>query len=95
MSDVKATKIIRNKVADYLNISKTATAQWELMGYGVNSLNETYGAQTEKKTYVNEVTASNTIKGYESSFAFDYDLAVGGQGKYSTAAIEDLLRVAR
>lgn len=93
MSDVKATKIIRNKVADYLNISKTATAQWELMGYGVNSLNETYGAQVEKKTYVNEVTASNTVKGYESSFAFDYDLAVGGQGKYSTVAIEDLQEI--
>lgn len=93
MSDVKAKKIMRNKVADYLNISSTATADYRLMGYGVNSLNETYGAQTEKKTYVNESTASNTVKGYESSFAYDYDLAVDGEGKYDTAAIEDIQEV--
>jgi hypothetical protein len=93
MSDVKALKVIRNKVADYYNISKTSTADYRLLGFGVNSLNETNGAQMEKKTYVNEVTASNTVKGYESSFAFDFDLVVGGQGKWDTAAVEDIMEI--
>jgi hypothetical protein len=93
MADVKATKVIRNKVADFLNISKTGTADYRLLGYGVNSLNETNGAQMEKKTYVNDVTASNTVKGYESSFPFDFDLVAGGQGKYDTAAVEDIVEI--
>lgn len=94
MSDVKSTKIIRNKVADFYNISKVAnTPDWRLLGYGVNSLNETNGAQMEKKTYINEVTASNTVKSYDSSFAFDFDLSVGGQGKWDTAAVEDIAEI--
>lgn len=93
MADVKANKITRNKIADYYNISKTTTADWRLLGYGVNSLNETNGAQMEKKTYVNEVTASNTVKSYDSSFAFDFDLVTGGEGKWDTEAVEDIVDI--
>ncbi|OOM17221.1 hypothetical protein CLSAB_19410 [Clostridium saccharobutylicum] len=93
MADVKATKITRNKLADFLNIGTTATPDWRLLGYGVNSLNENNGAQMEKKTYVNEVTASNTVKSYDSSFGFDFDLSVGGQGKWDTEAVEDITEI--
>lgn len=91
MADVKALKITRNKIADYYNIETTGAADWRLLGYGVNSLNETNGAQMEKKTYVNDSSASNTVKSYDGSFAFDFDLVTGGQGKWDTEAVEDII----
>jgi hypothetical protein len=89
MSDVKAKKITRNLVADYLNIAPTETEpDYRLLGYGVNTLNETFGAQVDTKTYVNQSTASSNTRGYQSQLPYDYDLAIDGEGKYDTAAIE-------
>jgi hypothetical protein len=92
--DKKATKITRNKIADYLNITPKATStDYRLMGYGVNTLNETFGAQIDTKTYVHESTASSTTRAYQSQFPYDYDLAVDGEGKYDTAAPEYLQEI--
>lgn len=89
MSDVKAKKITRNLVADYLNITPTAAEpDYRLLGYGVNTLNETFGAQVDTKTYVNQSTASSNTRSYQSQLPYDYDLAIDGEGKYDTAAIE-------
>ena len=94
MSDVKAKKVTRNLIADYLNIEPKATeASYSLMGFGVNTLNETFGAQVDTKTYVNESTASSTTRSYQSQFPYDYDLAIDGQGKYDTAAPEYLQEI--
>jgi hypothetical protein len=91
MPDTKATKITRNKIADYLNITPIAAEpDYRLMGFGVNTLNETFGAQVDTKTYVNESTASSTTRSYQSQFPYDYDLAIDGAGKYDTAAPEFL-----
>jgi hypothetical protein len=89
MSDVKAKKIMRKDVVDYLNITPKATdTDFRLIGYGTNTLNETFGAQVDTKTYINESTASSTTRSYQSQFPYDYDLAIDGEGKYDTAAIE-------
>ncbi|MZK53654.1 hypothetical protein [Clostridium beijerinckii] len=94
MSNVKAKKVTRNLIADYLNIAPTAAEpDYRLMGYGFNTLNETFGAQVDTKTYVNESTASSTTRAYQSQFPYDYDLAVDGEGKYDTAAPEYLQEI--
>lgn len=66
--------IQRYLIGDYLNVSDTETPKYELMGVGFNTLDEEMGAQTDSKTYVNEKSATTTIKGYESKFPFESDL---------------------
>ena len=52
--------LLRNTVADYINVAAAGeTANYELMG-----------TKSSKETYVNEVTSSSDITGYET--AFDY-----------------------
>ena len=55
--------LLRNTVAD-------ETASYELMGTGFTAIDENPGAKSSKETYVNEVTSSSDITGYET--AFDY-----------------------
>lgn len=64
------TALLRNKVADYLKIGE----DYELMGTGFTQLNESPSAQTESTTYINEVTASTDITGYETEFSYESDL---------------------
>jgi hypothetical protein len=78
------SKVIRKDIADYLLIK--STGKFALMGTGFNTLNETVGAQTEEKTYVNDVSSSFTIKSYKPQFAFDTDLIVDDA---ETEAIEE------
>ena len=84
-----STKVSRSDIADYLNVSKTATADWAFMGAGFNSLNESPGAQTEEKIYISDVTSSSTIKSYKTVFAFDTDYLKGEQ------AIDDIISIGR
>ena len=42
--------VMRYDIADYLDIG-TATAAFELMGIGFNTLNESPNAQSDGKTY--------------------------------------------
>lgn len=60
--------LLRNAFADYLETSEDV---WALMGTGFTSLDENPGAQTESETYINEVTASASINGYETEFAYN------------------------
>lgn len=86
-------KIMRNRIWDYLNTGASSSPVWSFMGDGFNTLNETTGAQTEKKTYINNTTSTTTIKSYETQFPFDSDLMVNGDA--DTAAIEKLYNVGR
>lgn len=82
-------KVSRSDIADYLNVSKTATADWSFMGAGYNSLNESPGAQTEEKIYISDKTSSSTIKSYKTQFAFDTDYLKGEK------SIDDIISIAR
>ena len=63
--------LLRNTVADYINVAAAGeTASYELMGTGFTAIDENPGAKSSKETYVNEVTSSSDITGYE--IAFDY-----------------------
>lgn len=63
--------LLRNTVADYINVAAAGeTASYELMGTGFTAIDENPGAKSSKETYVNEVTSSSDITGYET--AFDY-----------------------
>jgi len=66
--------IIRNMIADYLNVSKTAAPRYVLMGKGFNTLNENPAAQIDTKAYISDKAATSIIKGYNTQFPFDTDL---------------------
>ena len=65
--------IQRYQIADYLNIG-TDSETYELMGAGFNTLDENPAAQLDTKTYVNDRSATSTIKGYQAQFPYDTDL---------------------
>lgn len=67
--------IIRNMIADYLNVAEDGTQpDWELMGAGFNTLDENPQAQIDTKAYVSDRAATSIIKGYQTQFPFDTDL---------------------
>jgi hypothetical protein len=62
---------LRNTVADYINVAAAGeTASYELMGTGFTAIDENPGAKSSKETYVNEVTSSSDITGYETAFNY-------------------------
>ena len=65
--DESRAALLRNAIADYAEIDGT----YELMGTGFTTLDESPGAQTDSETYVNEVTASTDITGYETEFSYE------------------------
>lgn len=79
------TAMLRNKIADYIKIDST----YELMGTGFTQLNESPNAQTDSTTYINEVTTSTDITGYETEFSFESDMIP------SQAAVMALYNVGR
>lgn len=66
--------IQRNMIADYLDIGTSEKSEFVLMGAGFTSLDESPGAQTETKVYINDKSASTTIKSYETQFSFESEL---------------------
>ena len=58
--DDSRAALLRNAIADYALIG----TEYELMGTGFTSLDESPNAQTDSETYINEVTASSDITGY-------------------------------
>lgn len=97
-------KVMRNKIADYLNIGAGQVEEYALMGAGFNTLDETVGAQTDSKTYINESTATTTVKGYQTEFPYDTDMikdekagmalyAIGRDHKTGSEAEFDYVRV--
>lgn len=69
--------IMRYQIADYLGVlgaEKAAEPTFELLGAGVNTLDENPAAQSDTKAYVNDRAASSIIKSYQPQFPFDTDL---------------------
>lgn len=62
--------VMRNRVADYLFVNDA----YELMGVGFETLDESPNAQSLQKTYVNQTTATNIIKSYQTEFPYSADM---------------------
>lgn len=73
MSNERAV-VQRHQFADYLNVGTAAEPNFVLMGVGFTSLNESPGAQTNSKKYVNEKTSTSSVTSYETQFPFESDL---------------------
>ncbi len=87
---MSAVKVIqRHEFADYLNCGTSETPDWQLMGTGFTSLNESPNAQTNTKKYVNEKSSTTSITQYQTEFAYDADLIS------SQTAIITLYNIAR
>lgn len=72
---MSAVKVIqRHEFADYLNCGTSEDPNWQLMGTGFTSLNESPNAQTNTKKYVNEKSSSTSITSYQTEFPYDADL---------------------
>lgn len=74
MAEQSYNKVIRYQLADYLNVGTATSEQYELLGVGVNSLDENPSAKIDKTAYVSDRSVSGTIIGYENKFAFDMHL---------------------
>lgn len=61
--------LIRNMIADYLEVK----GKFELCGIGFTKLDESPGAKSDSTTYINEVTSSSDIIGYETEFPYEFD----------------------
>ncbi|MFV0529480.1 MAG: hypothetical protein ACK5MN_12305 [Lachnospiraceae bacterium] len=66
----------RRGYADYLDCGTAEAPAYALMGAGFTKLDETPGAQTSGKRYVNDASQSSSITGYDSSFPFEADQIV-------------------
>lgn len=68
------SNVMRYEIADYLDTGSGNTESYALMGVGFNTLDESPNAQKDSKTYVHQKAQTTTIKGYQTTFAFDTDL---------------------
>lgn len=66
--------IMRNEIADYLNVGDQDSESFVLMGTGFNTLDESPSAKTTEKTYISDKASRKTTTGYATVFAFDTDL---------------------
>lgn len=66
----------RHNIADYIDVSATSTARWEMLGNGVTSLNESPNATVKSSKYINNPSATKTTTGYETQFPFNSELIV-------------------
>ncbi|MDU6533902.1 MAG: hypothetical protein E6517_00475 [Intestinibacter bartlettii] len=65
----------RKDFADYLNTAaKDTDALYALLGYGVESLDEEPGAQTDTTCYINDETSSTTVTKYETQFPYTSEI---------------------
>lgn len=69
-----ADTVMRQQIADYLDTGTGDAPSYALMGVGFNTLDESPNAQKDSKTYVHQKAQTTTIKGYQTTFAFDTDL---------------------
>lgn len=81
--------IQRYMIGDYLECGIGETKTYELMGAGFNTLDETPGAQSDSKTYINDRAASSNVKSYQTVFAFESDMIK------SEKAVMELYKVGR
>lgn len=71
--------LLRNAIADYALID----GEYELMGTGFTSLDESPNAQTDNETYINETTSSSDITGYETEFPYESRLIPSQKAIYA------------
>lgn len=71
--------LLRNAIADYISID----GKYELMGTGYTKLDENPGAQSDSETYINEVTSSASIIGYETEFPYESRLIPSQKATYA------------
>ena len=64
----------RHNIADYINVSTTEEAEYELMGTGFTTLDESPNAQVKSSKYINNPSATKITTGYETQFPFNSDL---------------------
>jgi hypothetical protein len=76
MANAVTGAVIRNMVADYLNVGTKETPDYKLMGRGFNTLDENPNAQTEERAYISDKSKSKTTTGYATVFPFDSDMIV-------------------
>jgi hypothetical protein len=81
--------ILRNMIADYLNIGTPGEPTWVYMGAGFNTLDENPQAQIDTKAYISDKAYTSIVKGYQTQFPFDTDLIK------SEAAIMALYNIGR
>lgn len=56
----------RHMIGEYLNIMpKEETQTWGVMGTGFTEANEEVNAQTDSKKYINDASATGSVKSYE------------------------------
>ena len=79
----------RYMIGDYLECGSDSSKAYELMGAGFNTLDESPGAQSDSKTYINDKSASSNVKGYQTVFAFESDMIK------SEKAVMELYKVGR
>ena len=77
--DDSRAALLRNAIADYLEVDD----DFELMGTGFTTLDESPSAQTDSETYINEVTASSDITGYETEFSYESRLIPSQKAIYA------------
>ena len=65
----------RYQIADYIaKITDGEAGTYALCGVGYNTLDETFGAQSDSKVYISEKTASSEVKNYQAQFPFNCDI---------------------
>ena len=64
MANAVKGPVIRNMIADYLNVGTDGTPQYAKMGKGFNSLNESPNAQSEERAYIDAKSKTKTTTGY-------------------------------
>ena len=75
--------VIRNMIADYLNVGTADAPDYALMGGGFNSLDENPNAQTEERAYIDAKSKTTTTTGYATKFPFDTDMISSEQAVMS------------
>lgn len=65
--------VLRNEIADYLEVKGSSEKEYVLMGVGFKSLDESPGAKIDTTIYVHQKTSSSSIINYETKFPFSAD----------------------
>ena len=74
MAEQGTSTIIRNMIADFMNVGTLALPRFVLMGTGFTSLDENPNAQAEQRAYISDRSSSSIIRGYEAQFPYSADL---------------------
>lgn len=82
-----SAQMMRYMILYFINTGTGETPTWSPLGKGFSKLDESPNPQVEQKTYINEKSASPTIKSYEPSFPFEAELWRGEEGLMALYAI--------